>query len=367
MCYVLISMVLLPLILVGLPLAGLVLRNIPPGPYLEFPPLTGYVEHASFSWPVFILLSLVILTVLLPLFRRYFRTMGQKPEILLCRQSLPWWGYGGLVLVLTAWLLAWTRSEWFAPLQAYTFFPLWLGYIISVNGLTCSRTGSCLLADHSRFFLALFPASTVFWWFFEYLNRFVQNWHYLGVENFSPAEYIIHASLCFSTVLPAVLSTTEFLASFPRLAEPLKRWQPLHLHRPRLWGSLLLILAAGALGGISIFPDYLFPMLWVAPLLIITSVQAICRERTLLNRLAVGDWRLIWLPALAALTCGFFWEMWNVNSLAHWEYSVPFVQRFHLFEMPILGYGGYLPFGLECLVVGMMLDQILGTEVYRKK
>jgi hypothetical protein len=27
---------------------------------------------------------------------------------------------------------------------------------------------------------------------------------------------------------------------------------------------------------------------------------------------------------------------------------VPFVQRFHVFEMPLLGYAGYLPFGVTC-------------------
>ena len=45
----------------------------------------------------------------------------------------------------------------------------------------------------------------------------------------------------------------------------------------------------------------------------------------------------------------------NYNSLAHWEYSVPFVQRFQVFEMPVLGYAGYLPFGLECVVVANLL------------
>ncbi|MCX5879514.1 MAG: hypothetical protein NTY44_10440 [Deltaproteobacteria bacterium] len=58
---------------------------------------------------------------------------------------------------------------------------------------------------------------------------------------------------------------------------------------------------------------------------------------------------------LAALLCGLFWEMWNFYSLAKWVYHVPFVQRFHLFEMPLLGYAGYLPFGMECLVVAEMV------------
>ncbi len=61
------------------------------------------------------------------------------------------------------------------------------------------------------------------------------------------------------------------------------------------------------------------------------------------------------VPALAALICGFFWEMWNYNSLAHWEYSLPFVHRFEVFEMPVLGYAGYLLFGLECVAVAGLL------------
>jgi len=42
--------------------------------------------------------------------------------------------------------------------------------------------------------------------------------------------------------------------------------------------------------------------------------------------------------------------MWNFYSLPKWKYDVPFVNRFHIFEMPLLGYAGYLPFGLECAV-----------------
>ena len=54
---------------------------------------------------------------------------------------------------------------------------------------------------------------------------------------------------------------------------------------------------------------------------------------------------LLAAAALAGLFCGFFWELWNAHSLARWEYTIPWVDRFHLFEMPLLGYAGYLPFG----------------------
>jgi hypothetical protein len=39
---------------------------------------------------------------------------------------------------------------------------------------------------------------------------------------------------------------------------------------------------------------------------------------------------------------------------------VPYVQRFQLFEMPLLGYAGYLPFGLECALVMDLVARVLG-------
>ena len=72
-----------------------------------------------------------------------------------------------------------------------------------------------------------------------------------------------------------------------------------------------------------------------------------------------GRWRRIVLLALAALICGFFWEMWNYWSATKWAYAVPFVERFKIFEMPVLGFAGYLPFGLECAVVA---DAVPGVD-----
>jgi hypothetical protein len=37
---------------------------------------------------------------------------------------------------------------------------------------------------------------------------------------------------------------------------------------------------------------------------------------------------------------------------------VPYVQRFEIFAMPILGYAGYLPFGLECAAVEELLTEL---------
>lgn len=342
-------------ILIALPLGGVWSTGKPVPAYLEFPPMTRHVRHSPFSWAAFIPVAFLVIMLLALIITTLFRTIPDDRTRPYSLQKFPWWGMAGVLITSVAWLFAWNRFAWFEAMQPYTFFPLWIGYILTMNGLTFRSSGHCLLIDRPLYYLSLFPLSAVFWWFFEYLNRFVQNWHYLGVENFSATEYILHATICFSTVLPAVLATEEYLSTYPRLARPLLHAGTLHIGKTRLAGWGITAIAAISLAGIGIWPDYLFSMLWIAPLLIITSIQAINKKKTIFYPLRKGNWQPVLLPALAALICGFFWEMWNVKSVAHWEYSIPFVQRFHLFEMPILGYAGYLPFGLECKAVANLL------------
>ncbi|MCZ0454684.1 hypothetical protein, partial [Escherichia coli] len=65
------------------------------------------------------------------------------------------------------------------------------------------------------------------------------------------------------------------------------------------------------------------------------------------DSLTRGDWRPVAALMLGALICGFFWEMWNIYSSPKWLYSTPGVEFLYVFEMPLLGYLGYLPFALE--------------------
>jgi len=339
------------------PLFGVVYLDFPLAQYLEFPPTTKYIIHALFKWSVFLLLLLFVAAVCFLFLCRLVTHQPYQGKATKGTFPFPWWGWLGAVVILVFWVLAWNRFSFFYPLQRYTFFPLWLGYILVINGLSCRWKGSCLLRAHPRFFLALFPASALFWWYFEYLNRFVQNWYYLGGENISAAEYIIHASICFSTVLPAVLSTKEFLWTFPRLVGAFAVWYPVTLPAKKGIGWLLIAGAVSSLAALAAFPDYLFPMVWISPLLVIVGIQLVTRRPTIFAEVEKGNWQHIVLPALAALICGFFWEMWNWKSLAHWEYSVPFVHRFQIFAMPLLGYAGYLPFGLECLAVATVINE----------
>ncbi|MDI6631905.1 MAG: hypothetical protein QME13_05675, partial [Thermoanaerobacteraceae bacterium] len=141
----------------------------------------------------------------------------------------------------------------------------------------------------------------------------------------------------------------------------------LRIGRPRAAAWAALLLAAPGLAGIGIWPQYLFPLLWLSPLVIIVSLQVLLGEETIFGGVKYGDWRSVLLPAAAGLFCGFFWEMWNYYSLARWEYAVPFVHRFQIFEMPLLGYAGYLPFGLECAVIADQLARVWRQRVPAEK
>jgi hypothetical protein len=340
--------------LLGLPLAGVLVARAPLSRYLEFPPRTLYVEHAAFSWVAFIAYSLFILAVAGPFLLHAIRNRPQAPLKAPSAHPFPWWGWCGVALGVVSWILAWSRFPWFSHYQAHTFTPLWISYILTVNGLTCRRTGTCLLLRRPLAYLLLFPLSAGFWWFFEYLNRFVQNWSYTGAD-FSPTEYFLFATLSFSTVLPAFLSTREWLLSFSCWRGAYDRFFPARIPCPRLFAAAVLTAAGTGLFLLGVYPNHLFALLWVSPLLILVSLQALFRETHIFSPLADGDWRCVLGSALAALLCGLFWEMWNFYSMAKWAYHVPFVQRFHVFEMPILGYAGYLPFGLECSVVAEMV------------
>jgi hypothetical protein len=346
------------LLVAALPLIGVLAAGLDPDLYLEMPPTTRYVPHAGFSWPWFAFFAITDLLLVIGLGLAAYCGRANTPKATqqpAPRAVFPWWGWVGLAMSLCFWGLAWKRFAWFWMLQRHTFLPLWTGFILFINALTVKRCGSCLLLRRPLGFLLLFPVSTVFWWYFEYLNRFVQNWYYTGVEGMGPGAYAYYSSLAFATVLPAVISVVDLLRTVPALNAGLARCRPLRLPASPWIPRISLVISAIGLALIGIFPNHLFALLWVSPLLIFLSIQALTGQPTLLYHLRHGDWRPLVIPALAALICGFFWELWNYYSLARWTYAIAFVQRFHLFAMPIVGYGGYLPFGLECLVIGSMV------------
>ena len=266
-----------------------------------------------------------------------------------------WPGHGwlGLGLVIIFWILNWSLSD---LRTHWAFFPLWLGYCFTVDALVFMRKGHSMLTRNPGTYATLFLVSAPAWWLFELFNWRTQNWLYDGRQFFTDFQYFALASLSFSTVMPAVFGTAELVSTFNWLRR-IRRGPLLVPTQATLLGFfvtgwLMLVL-------LLLWPLYFFPFLWLSVYFILGPVNVWLKHRSLTQYTAVGDWRPVLALWLGCLICGFFWEMWNFYSYPKWIYRVPFVDFLHIFEMPLLGYGGYLPFVLELfalyhLVMGLL-------------
>ena len=263
-------------------------------------------------------------------------------------------GWLGLALIAVFWPV-----NWFWPgLRTHlAFFPLWLGYALTLDALTALRRGDSLLTRDPRRYVGLFLISAPAWWLFEALNLRTQNWFYVGREFFTDLEYGLLATLSFSTVMPAVFGAAGWLATFPWFRRP--RCGPVIRPTRAVTGGMFLA-GWGMLALLLTWPRYFFPLMWLAVYFILEPINVWRGHRHLLAWTARGDWRPILTLWGGVLFTAFFWEMWNVFSYPKWVYRVPFVDFWHLFEMPLLGYGGYLPFALELFALYHFIRGLFG-------
>ncbi|HEX2980705.1 MAG TPA: hypothetical protein VHO48_10620 [Anaerolineaceae bacterium] len=265
-------------------------------------------------------------------------------------------GWIGIGLIAVFWILNWTLD---GTRTAWAFFPLWLGYCLTVDALSLRQNGTSLLQRDWKRYIGLFLVSAPVWWLFEALNSRLGNWHYLGRDQFSNLEYFMLASLNFSVVIPAVFGAAELASGFTFI----RRMKPDLRIVPNLATTLIFF----ALGGVFLFlvlrwPQTYFPFVWMSLYLILEPVNVWLGNRHLARSLRVGDWCPVVSLFVGVLITGFFWEMWNYYSFPKWVYTVPGVDFWKVFEMPLLGYGGYLPFALELFAIYHMIAGLLGDK-----
>lgn len=249
----------------------------------------------------------------------------------------------GLALIAIWWPIAWFQLR---PFSDFYFFPLWLGYILAVDGLVEWRTETSAWRRSPNTFILLFPLSAAFWWIFEGLNVFLENWHYIHPDGTGEIYYYVTSTLSFATLLPAVLGTIELFSSF-RIGERIPglghwRFGSSGLLRFQIAGILILAL-------IAIWPQFFFALVWLSLFFIIEPMNQRLGQPSLWQHARHNRWGPIYNVMFGTTLTGLFWEMWNVFSNPKWFYDVPFVHFLEVFEMPILGYFGYMPFGLEVI------------------
>ena len=222
-------------------------------------------------------------------------------------------------------------------------FPLcWAGVLLALDGLARMRRGRSPLASPADW-IACALASVLFWDVFELVDLRLKNWWYTGVSP-QPLLSAAFGAASFATVLPAV-RLGLFALSAPQAATPAPR-------RPAL------LLAAGLLmlGLALAFPSEAFPLAWLFLWPLCEAACCLLPARVLASPLEA---RVFVRTALVGLPLGLLWESLNWQCARGWVYTVPHFERWKLFEMPLPGYLGYLPFLLEAAAALALLDRLL--------
>ena len=277
------------------------------------------------------------------------------------RRPFPLHGWWGAALIGVIWPVNWALSDIY-PITAFVFFPLWLGYCLLIDAINAWRTGTSLLRRSKKKYIGLFIASIPAWWLFEAVNWRVQNWFYAGGELFSDLQFFLLSSLSFSTVIPAVFGTAEWFRSHT--------WLDRLAPGPKIAPTEKTVRGFGLLGFIMLiallaWPRLFFPFFWLSIFFLLDPVNVHLGHRTLAERTAQRDWRPVIALWLGALFCGFFWEMWNWYSFPKWIYTIPWGDFGRIFEMPLLGYGGYMPFAMELFALYHLIAGLLGDRQTR--
>jgi hypothetical protein len=226
--------------------------------------------------------------------------------------------FAGLGLI-AATLFASQRSEW---IDLHRFLLCWIGVLIALQGLALWRRGSTPLRSLGDW-VAVGLGSVVFWDIFELVNLRLRNWWYTGISP-NPFLSALYGGLCFATVLPAVALGLHALGG------------PAPRPGPRVKKGALVALGLGLLGVSMAFPRQAFPLAWF-------FLWPLC-EAALPEPMKDRDYKRL---LLLALPLGLTWEALNWGCARGWVYTVPGFEGPKLFEMPLPGYLGYLPFLLE--------------------
>ena len=265
-------------------------------------------------------------------------------------------GWIGLGLIAIFWVVNWTLH---GPRTHWAFFPLWLGYCLTVDALVYVRRGTSLLTRSWRRYIGLFLVSAAVWWIFEAINWRLQNWRYDGAELITHFEFFAWATLSFTTVVPAVFGSAELVSSFGWVRR-LGRGPVIRSDRK----TTLFFFFSGLVmfASMWVWPKVFFPFIWLSVYFILEPINVWLGNRSLADWTRKGDWRPVVALWVGVLLTAFFWEMWNYLSYPKWVYYVPWGNCCHIFEMPLLGYGGYLPFALELFAMYHLAAGLLGEK-----
>lgn len=255
-------------------------------------------------------------------------------------------------------------SRGMEPVATWLYPFAWYPLLLAAEGGLALRRGRFLLLDRPRLLLSVLAWSVPLWMLWEILNFRVQNWYYVFVPDRRISLWT-GVVVSFATVLPACFLPAALLSAERRpdrttdgggasgQADPETGYpstpgttgRPLHrgaLRAVRLAGVAMLVLPL-------VWPRLFFPLIWGCFVLLVEpDLYRKVPSRSLLADAAAGRWDRIGALLGGGAVAGLAWEALNSVARAGWIYTVPGLEGFKLFEMPLLGFLGFPPLALCC-------------------
>ncbi len=253
---------------------------------------------------------------------------------------------GIFILIGSASLLALQVSFF----KTWFFSFAWWSFILLMDSMNYRKSGASLLSESPRNFLFTAFISVFVWLIFELFNLRLKNWSYHNLPESVVLRWLGYF-IAFATVVPAMREIALFM-------EGLFKKSKLALFRLRATPLLLRIFFISGIIFFFLFivwPRLFFPFAWLCFIFLLEPVNIWLGNDSLWKDVERRDWTRFWSWVSAGLVAGFFWEFWNFWAASRWEYSLPYLNFWRIFQMPVFGYTGFLPFALEVFAIYQIL------------
>lgn len=243
----------------------------------------------------------------------------------------------------------------------------WTGYILFADGIVWWRRGASMLRDDAAEFCFLALMSVPLWVLFEMYNKCcLRNWYYMGLPVSLPVRYFGYI-WSFATIWPAIFETGDLVSALRDRRAPESRADPLRAHQPGPLGWFAVVIGAVMVITPIVYPSpYLAAPVWLGFFFLLDPLNARAANESILGDLREGRRGRLVNLLVAGLICGVLWEFWNYWAGTKWIYAVPILPHLRIFEMPILGYGGFPAFALECFAMYIAVRRWLWRGAQRQ-
>ena len=250
----------------------------------------------------------------------------------------------------------WQTTGWATPV-------CWWGYILLADAWLLRRKGASLLATRRPLLALQCILSVAFWCLFEGYNRLMPGWRYINLDPNLSVRFLGYA-IAFATIMPGMFLTAKLLQSYGVFANRqfgAVQWTAKKLKLSVLLGALCCFVPPFCPAGVR---GYLWAFVWIGWVPLLEPFNYWRGGPSLFRDWERGQWTRTLQLATAGAICGLLWEFWNMWAYTKWEYIFPFPLAHWLryFEMPLVGFLGFIPFALEYFVMFHFLASFFTRE-----